>query len=104
MLTFTEFQNWSPNMEVALYNRTVRLLAYCNNEDDREYGYLHFRVGDGNDSALFCEDIPCLCGGDTIDGCASGAYGRYSFSRIGMIVATMGALSAFAQQWFLPML
>lgn len=91
-------------MEVALYNRTLRLLTYCNNEVGREFGYLHFRVGDGNDSSLYCEDIPCLCGGDADDACASGADGRYAFSRIGMTVAATVALSAFVQQWFLPML
>lgn len=91
-------------MEVALYNRTVRLLTHCNNVVGREYGYLHFRVGEGNDSSLFCEDIPCLCDADTLDGCASGAHGRYAFSGVGMTVAAMGALLVFAQQWFLPML
>lgn len=92
-------------MEVALYNRTLRLLTYCNNIEEREEGYLHFRVGDGNDSSgLFCDDIPCLCGVDPVGNCTSGASRRYAFGGVGATVAAMGALFVLAQQWFLPAL
>ncbi|CAM9377775.1 unnamed protein product [Ectocarpus sp. 12 AP-2014] len=39
---------WSPNLERALFNRTVRMSIYCNNINEREDGYVLFKVGDGN--------------------------------------------------------
>ncbi|CAN0433646.1 unnamed protein product, partial [Hapterophycus canaliculatus] len=39
---------WSPNLEAALYNRTIRMMIYCNNVDVREEGYILFTVGDGS--------------------------------------------------------
>lgn len=41
-------QPWSPNLERALFNRTVRMSIYCNNVNEREDGYVLFKVGDGN--------------------------------------------------------
>lgn len=43
-------QPWSPNLEHALYNRTVRMSIYCNNVNFRQDGYVLFKVGNGESS------------------------------------------------------
>lgn len=91
-------------MEAALYSRVVRLEMYCNNIEEREYGYIFFRVGDEEDSfGLECDEVPCLCEeeGDNCD--RSGAQRRAGMGSQGVqqwVVAmctlvAMGAVSTF---------
>ncbi|CAM9231177.1 unnamed protein product [Hapterophycus canaliculatus] len=51
---------WSPNLEAALYNRSVRLLIHCNNQVNHEEGYVLFKVGDEAFQES-CGDQPTLC-------------------------------------------
>eukprot|EP00903_Cladosiphon_okamuranus_P014909 g13805.t1 len=40
---------WSPYLEMALFNRTVRMEIYCNNINNRQTGYVLFKIGDGRE-------------------------------------------------------
>ncbi|CAM9360309.1 unnamed protein product, partial [Scytosiphon promiscuus] len=53
---------WTPNLEAALYNRSVRLLIHCNNQVNYEEGYVLFKVGDEAFQES-CDDQPTLCVG-----------------------------------------
>ena len=47
-------------MEAALFNRTIRMLIYCNNIDVREEGYILFTVGDNTTNFGLTTDEFCL--------------------------------------------
>lgn len=93
-------QVWSPNLEAALYNRSVRLLIHCNNQVNYEEGYVLFKVGDEAFQES-CVDQPTLCvgsesGDDDGDDSSSASprHTGFGVSSAGVLAVAVGAVSA----------
>lgn len=66
-------------MEAALYNRTIRMMIYCNNIDVREEGYILFTVGDGSSNFdISTDEYVTLTSGAPGSGLMSGSAGWLS--------------------------
>lgn len=95
--TLRRRQPWSPHVEMALFNRTVRLSIFCNNINAREEGYVLFKVGDGSETFdLTLKEYEAILSGETSSSTKRGVGGFSSWLLPGVLSLVAAAVLSVA--------
>lgn len=77
---------------MALFNRTVRLLIYCNNINNRQDGYVLFKIGDGNEAFdITLEEYETI-----LNGGAASSWGGFGGASAWLLSALVSSVAAVA--------